>query len=117
MIGIFDNVRAPSFPIEHPPFFICVEIEFDPSETGATHTFVFELMDEDGKSVLRFEGPPAAIPRDPHYGPQRVHMTVGMGGIRFERPGPYRLDVQCDGEVIGQERLPVIQVDAPAGQV
>ena len=115
MIGIFDNIRAPGFPIDHPPFFICVEVEFDPGETDTTRAFAFALIDEDGKDVLRFEGPPAQVPKDPSFGPQKIHMTVGIGGARFEKAGTYRLDILCDGESVGEERLPVIKVDLPPG--
>lgn len=113
MIGIFDNIRVPELPIDHPPFFICVEVEFEHSESGSPHAFVFEVIDEDGRSILRFEGPPANVPKDPGFGPQRMHMTVGMGGIRFEKPGIYRLDILCDGHKIGEERLPVLKVEFP----
>lgn len=115
MIGIFDNIRAPAFPLDHPPFFICVEVEFEPGESDLPHAFTFSIIDEDGKPVLRFEGPPAVLPRDPSYSPQRIHMTVGIGGIRFEKPGAYRLDVECDGQKVGEELLPVIKVDLPPG--
>jgi hypothetical protein len=110
LIGIFDNVRAPEFPVDHPPFFICVEIEFEPLESGKDRTFRFALIDEDGKEILGFEGPPATVPKDPQYGPLKMQITVGVGGIRFEKAGVYRLDVSCDGEVIAEERLPVVQV-------
>jgi hypothetical protein len=110
MIGIFDNIRVPGFPVDHPPFFICVEIEFDPGEAGKEHFFKFAIIDEDGKEKLAFEGPPTMVPRDPMYGPQKMQITVGVGGVRFEKPGVYRLDITCDEEKIAEERLPVIQV-------
>ncbi len=115
MIGIFDNIRAASFPVDHPPFFICVEMEFDPVEGGRQHVFRFVLLDEDGKEVLGFSGPPTHVPRDPQYGPLKIQITVGVGGVRFEKAGQYRLDILCDGEKVAEERLPVVKVDQPPG--
>lgn len=111
LIGIFDNVRVPGFPVDHPPFFICIELEFEPLETDIDHDFRFALIDEDGKEVLGFQGPPVKVPRDTaNVGPQKMQITVGVGGVRFEKPGIYRLDISCDGDVVGEERLPVLQV-------
>jgi hypothetical protein len=113
LIGIFDNVRAPQFPVDHPPFFICVEAEFDPMEAGRERVFSFAMIDEDGKQVLGFTGPPSVPQRDPQFGYVKMQITIGVSGVRFEKPGEYRLDVLCDGVKISEERIPVIQVDVP----
>ena len=34
MIGLFDDVRVPGFPIDHPAFFLCVQFEFEANEFG-----------------------------------------------------------------------------------
>jgi hypothetical protein len=110
MIGIFDNIRAPSYPIDHPPFFICAEFEFNPNEMDREVCFTFLIIDEDGRDVLRVQPPPHRLPNEAGPGTVRLHLTVGVGGLRLERPGQYRMDVLFDGRKVAEEGLPVLQV-------
>lgn len=112
LIGLFDNVVAPFFPFEHPPFFLCTQVEFDPGEAGLEFEIVATLIDEDGHPVaeLRTDGqvPEAGI------GIVRLFTQFLMPPVTFQVPGFYRLDVSCNGDRIGEERLPVLQVEAPS---
>lgn len=107
MIGIFDNIVSPVFPVDHPSFFICLQFEFEPAEAGEPMDVLVKLVDDDAKSYLDFTAS-GEIPRDPTGGPIRMFMQFQIPGMRFERPGNFRLEVMFNGKRCGEERLPVV---------
>jgi len=107
MVGIFDNIVVPKFPIDHPPFFLCIQMEFDPNEGDQDMTVVAVLIDEDGKQIMDVTAS-GKVPRDPRNGSTRLFIQFLMPPMRFEKPGDYRLDVLFNDQKVGEERLPVI---------
>jgi hypothetical protein len=113
MIGIFDDVRVPSFPVDHPGFFLCVQLEFERTEAGRPMQIETLLMDEDGKQLFKAEMS-GTIPQSQGVGAVKMFVQIGVPAMRFERAGDYRLDVLFNGQSVGEERLPVYAVQAPA---
>jgi hypothetical protein len=107
MMGIFDNIVVPTFPIDHPPFYLCIQIEFDPNEADADMRMLAVLIDEDGKEMMDVMAS-GRVPRDPNGGPTRLFIQFLMPPMRFEKPGDYRLDVLYNDQKVGEERLPVL---------
>lgn len=114
MVGIFDNIVVPDFPIDHPPFFLCIQMEFDPNESDQDMNVYALLIDEDGKELIDVRAS-GRIPRDPNGGPTRLFIQFLMPPMRFERPGDYRLDVMFNDNKVGEERLPVLAAVRPPG--
>jgi hypothetical protein len=112
MIGIFDHIAVPSLPIDHPPFFICLQFEFEPSEAGEPMDVFIKLVDDDAKPVVDFTAS-GEVPRDQGGGPTKLFMQFQLPGIRFERPGDYRLEVLFNGTRVGEDRIPVLVVPQP----
>ena len=112
MIGIFDNIVAPFFPIDHPPFFVCLQFEFDSHEAGEPMDVFIKLMDDDAKPLLDFTAS-GEVPKDSTGGPTRLFMQFQIPGIRFARPGDYQMEVTYNGARIGEERLPVVLAPPP----
>lgn len=112
MVGIFDNIVVPEFPVDHPPFFLCLQMEFDANEADEEMAVVAVLIDEDGKQLMDVMAS-GKVPRDPHGGATRLFIQFLMPPMRLERPGDYRLDVLYNQQKIGEERLPVIQANRP----
>lgn len=106
LVGIFDDIRAPELPVDHPPFFLCLELEFDPSEADRPMDLVSVLVDEDGGEVFRIQTM-GQVPRAQFAGPSRLQCVFPIPSLRLERAGDYRLDVTFNGVKIGEERLPV----------
>jgi len=111
MIGIFDNIVAPFFPIDHPPVYLCLQFEFDPVEAGEPMDVFIKFVDDDAKPLLDFTAS-GEIPHDPNGGPTRLFMQFQIPLLRFDRPGDYRLEVIFNGARIGEERLPVLLAPA-----
>lgn len=112
MIGMFDNIVVPQFPIDHPPFFLCIQMEFAPNESDRAMELLAVLIDEDGTEMMDVKAS-GGVPRDPGGGSTRLFIQFLMPPIRFERPGDYRLDVMFNGKKVGEERLPVIKAGPP----
>lgn len=115
MVGMFDNIVTPNIPLDHPPFFLCIQLEFEPLESKNDLDILALLIDEDGKEIanIRANG---NVPTAPHIGMTRIFIQFLMPPIRFEKPGDYRLDVMVNGEKIGEERLPVIHAQIHPGR-
>ncbi len=108
MVGIFDNIVVPNFPIDHPPFFLCLQMEFDPNEADQEMSVLAVLIDEDGRQMMDVMAS-GRVPRDPNGGSTRLFIQFFMPPMRFERPGDFRLDVMFNDQKVGEERLPVVQ--------
>lgn len=108
MVGVFDNIVAQSFPLDHPPFFLCLQMEFDPNEADQDMRVVAVLIDEDGRQIMDVTAE-GRVPRDPRGGSTRLFIQFFMPPMRFDGPGDYRLDVLFNDVKVGEERLPVLE--------
>jgi hypothetical protein len=107
MIGLFENIVLPQPGVEHPPFFVCLQLEFDPDEQDKPLNLEVVMIDPDGKRMLDFTAE-GRVPRDTAGGITRLFMQFYVPKVRFEVLGDYRFDVMMDGKSIGSERLPVL---------
>lgn len=112
MVGIFDNIVAPFFPIDHPAMFLCLQFEFEPSEAGEPMDVFIKLLDDDAKPLLDFTAS-GEVPRDALGAPTRLFMQFQIPGLRFEHPGDHIVEVSFNGLRVGEERLPVILAQTP----
>lgn len=110
MVGIFDDIRLPALPIDHPAFFICVQVEFDADEAGTEWNMEAIFLDPDGRQQFKAELRGQVPPVDQNAIPVKLFAIVGAPPFRIESGGDYRLDVLVNGRVIGEERVPVYVV-------
>ncbi|MFW5697375.1 MAG: DUF6941 family protein [Fimbriimonadaceae bacterium] len=108
MIGIFDNIVAPSFPFRNPPCFLCLQLEFEAMEAGKPFDLVAVLIDEDGNQMIDLKTN-GEVPKDPTGNPVRIFIVFMMPPLEFKEAGRYRLDIAGNGRKVGEERLPVLQ--------
>lgn len=113
LIGVFDDIRTNLVPFDHPPFFVCVELEFEPTEGDRPMDLKAILLDEDGKEIFAIQAQ-GQTPRAPHGEMARVNFAFPIPGVRFQEAGLYRLDLLFNGSKVGEERLPVRVL--PSGQ-
>jgi hypothetical protein len=107
MVGIFDDIRVPQIPIDHPAFYICVQVEFDPDEGGTDWKLEAIFVDPDGRQQFRAELKGTVSVRDDTAIPVKLFAMIGAPPFRIQMSGDYRLDVIVNGKVIGDERVPV----------
>lgn len=110
MVGIFDDIRLPHMPIDHPAFFVCVQVEFGAEEAGTDWLMEAVFVDPDGRQQFRAELRGSVPPVDQQAIPVKLFAIISAPPIRLENPGDYRLDVLVNQKVIGEERIPVFVV-------
>src|SRR4051812_11053045 len=97
VLGTFDTLCAPQFPVVHPQCSLAVRMLFAPEDIGR-HEMTIEMLDESGKTVM-----PAFTPSmDVHF-PQGAipfvtrNVVLNLQRLRFEKPGVYRFTITMDG--------------------
>ena len=107
MVGLFENIVLPQVGVDHPPFFVCLQLEFDPDEQDQPLDLEVVMIDPDGKRMLDFNAE-GMIPRDSAGGITRLFLQFYVPKVRFEVLGDYRFDILVGGKPIGSERVPVL---------
>lgn len=110
MVGIFDDIRLPHLPIDHPAFYVCVQVEFGADEAGTDWHMEAIFLDPDGRQQFRAELRGVVPPADGLAIPVKLFAIIGAPPIRLEHSGDYRLDVLVNEKVIGEERIPVFVI-------
>jgi hypothetical protein len=112
MMGIFDNIVVQFMPVDHPPFCICIQVEFDQADVEAEHEVLCRLINPDAKVLFDF---PLSVssPRDPSGGNTRIFISINIPGLRLDNLGDHRIEVLVDGQKSGEENIPVLLMQAP----
>ena len=113
MVGIFDDIRVPTLPIDHPAFFICVQIEFEADEGAQDWVMEALFMDPDGRQQFRAQLQGQVPASDNTAIPIKLFAMISAPPLRLEASGDYRLDVIINGKVMGEERIPIFVVSRP----
>ncbi|MDQ2985333.1 MAG: hypothetical protein M3R13_01265 [Armatimonadota bacterium] len=111
LIGMFDTIGGNAFPLVHPTFFICVELEFQPLEGGRPVEIKLVLIDEDGKELFGVQGAFDA-PRG-NARPATLMQAFRIDNMSFPKAGSYRLDILGDGQPLGEALLYLAQGPPP----
>ena len=100
VLGAFDTLCAPQFPVVHPQCSLAVRLLFSPRDVGQ-HQMSIQLLDEAGKPVM-----PAFTPIiDVGFPPGAVpfvtrNLVLNLQRLRFEDPGVYLFHIALDGSEI-----------------
>jgi hypothetical protein len=111
LIGMFDTIGGAEFPLTHPTFFICVELEFQPIEGGRPVEIKLVLIDEDGKELFGVQGNFEAPKGNAR--PATMMQAFRIDNMSFPKAGAYRLDIMGNGQPIGESLLYLVQGNAP----
>lgn len=109
LVGIFDNIVVHYVPIDHPPFSLCAQVEFDQADSESHHQVFCRLIDPDAQTLFDVSLD-VANPRDPNGGSTRVFISINVPGLRLEKLGDHRIEIQVDGQKLGEETIPVLRV-------
>ncbi len=97
IMGVFDRMWCPAFPITHPQLSIVLKMEVDPAEYNSEKAMEIKLLDADGDQKwamtwkVNIGMPPPG---------QRVHINqiLNLQNTQFEKPGDYVFVVLVNGD-------------------
>ena len=102
LIGLFNCIRAPKFPIIHKALRVYVCLTNGHKMCKGELRFI---NDADNTIIFSAEG------NIPFKNPlQIVELNFGIANLRFEKPGNYRIEFFCDGHPAGNRRFVVMQM-------
>lgn len=100
VMGAFDTLCAPQFPVTHPQCSLAVRVLFEPQDVGR-HEFHIILLDDTDKAimpaftpVIEVAFPPGAVPFVTR------NLVLNLQRLRFEKPGVYRFSMSMDDKAI-----------------
>ncbi|MBM3875832.1 MAG: hypothetical protein FJ386_03820 [Verrucomicrobia bacterium] len=112
VVGVFDTVVAPSFPIKRAHCYIALRILFRDDDRGR-HLLKFSLIDEDGCNLLPKLGGEMNVALPDHLFFLSTNVCLNLQGIEFKRPGQYSIDISVDDKMIARIPLQVVLLQPP----
>jgi hypothetical protein len=95
LLGAFDTIFAPQFPIVHPQCAVALRVTFVSGDEG-NHKLKLNFVNADGKSIMPAIDIPVAVtfPDDAHF--LTRNFVVNIQGLKFPEAGVYSVDVRLD---------------------
>ena len=97
LIGLFNTIRAPSFPFRHPQLHIHITLT---NGHGSYQAEVRFMNAELNKPIAGMRG--ELVFKSPL---QIVEMNLFWQRLNFVKPGDYIVEILCDGELIGTRKF------------
>ncbi|BDI29836.1 hypothetical protein CCAX7_18870 [Capsulimonas corticalis] len=109
ILGIFEDLYAPTLPAVHPIMVLAVSMRAEMQEQGMKHMLEVKLIDADGHTV-NYVGPlpfEAVIP--PSARAINIPMIIHLTNLKFEKFGNYRFDLYLNGDLLKEVPLTLSQ--------
>jgi hypothetical protein len=92
VLGIFDRIAAPEFPVTHPRMVYAFRVQAEFTDAGRSFPVQVRLIDEDGGVLFEASGEinPPVVPPGEFSTANQVFTLVGL---QFPRPGLYQFQV------------------------
>ncbi len=105
VLGTFDRVQAPQYPIVFPACAIASRIRFDRTEEGL-HRLDINIVDPDGKSIAPSLNGELTVKLGPGLDSLAANFVVNIANFKIDQPGKILVDLVIDGTV--QRSLPLV---------
>lgn len=93
LMGIFDRIAAPEFPIVHPKMVFAFRVEAEYGDSGRAFPVRVAMENEDGAALFDAEGEIVA-PGVPPGEFSTANQIFALVGVQFPAPGMYRFIVR-----------------------
>ena len=93
--GIFDELRAPSFPARQPRMRLAGLVSWNDGERGRV-PFLIELLDPGNKAVFTIQGFSEVEESPGSAAPPRTQLNLPLEDVTFPEPGRYRVRLQVN---------------------
>jgi hypothetical protein len=98
IMGIFQEINAPSLPFQLPQMYLVLTFEAGGAEFGQQKLLRIVLLDSDGNEKIALEGE-VQVPRPPRRGSRAyINEAIGLAGVPFEKAGDYEFAILVSGE-------------------
>lgn len=102
VMGIFQNISAPNVPVTHPMMYLAFGIEVNKAEFGRPIKMEIELVDNDGKKLIRAEAQIGFAGQAPPGRSAVIPQLMGLGGTQFARFGDYSFHIFLNDNHVGE---------------
>lgn len=109
VLGVFDRIAAPSFPVVHPKLVFIFRVQAEFTDMGPPVPVRVRLLDQDGAVLFEASGELEPPPVDPGEF-ATANQIFSLVGIQFPKPGIYKFLVSVGGE---QHETPLALVQLP----
>jgi hypothetical protein len=104
VLGAFDIIWAKQMPAVHPACAVVTRARFSKIEEGA-HDVRITIIDEDGNIVGPDLKDSISIQMPPNEDSISRNLILNIHGLRFNKPGQYRIDLSIDSQQVAS--LPI----------
>jgi hypothetical protein len=112
VMGIFDRINAPQFPVRHPLMVLVARLTAELGETGRERQVTIKLVDEDGGDVALVLDQTISVQRGNEGQPPEFRFILELRDVVFPQPGTYSFVVLIDQEP--RKDLPLWVMHRPA---
>ncbi|MFZ9387358.1 MAG: DUF6941 family protein [Chitinophagaceae bacterium] len=97
IVGTFDTINAPQFPVTHPACSIACRMRFAEKEAGE-HQFKLRLIDSSGKEIIKPVEGNLNIGKPPAGKFVSINIVINFNQLQFPKPERYAFELYIDGE-------------------
>ncbi len=117
VLGAFDTLCAPQFPVVHPQCSLAVRLLFDSDDRGR-HDMAIRLVDEDDREVMPTFTPVMDVTFPAGNVPfVSRNLVLNLQRLRFEKPGIYSFEITLKGELVISLPLHVTRLSEMRGNI
>jgi len=113
VMGIFDRINAPQFPVRHPSMHLVAKLNAELGETSQERRITIKLVDEDGRDLAVLLNQPVSVPPGVEGGRPEFRFIMQLRDVVFPNPGTYSFVVLVDNDFKKDLPLVVAQIAPP----
>lgn len=113
VLGIFDTIYAQGFPCTHRFMQVVLEFSAGPDADARPHEVAIQLVDPDGKALMRFAGELVLRRPHPHIS-WRSSQILTLNDTTFSTPGDHEIRIFVDNRKVREIGLKVLPAQKPA---
>lgn len=111
VVGSFDTIFVPAFPVIHPLLSIAAKIRFSLQERGK-HRFLFSFQDLDGMEYFPPIGGEADI-ENFRTSTSALVLSMNIANVELKREGVVTMKLEMDGKELFHSPLHLVRAERP----
>lgn len=117
VMGAFDTLCAPQFPVIHPQCSLALRLHFEPGDKGR-HELSIRLLDQEGREIMPAFAPVIDVTFQQGNVPfLSRNLVLNLQRLRFDQPGIYSFEIALKGKELISLPLRVTRIDEMRGTI